>query len=228
MWTAVVTCLLSVVTTIGIHSKLFDFGSLSKIESINLFENKHYLFFRFWIIFHCVFVLISMAGVRLILHKTATGFGGLGFVFFTVFAFTEIFRQMYVLFYINGLRKSYWAIKGAEQALVLSNIDTALLFGYALFGLFICCFALGNISFGLAIWGNHIRDKVFSTLLIFWGIVGLLAFCNEFWAAKALGTALEKCNLFFQPMMRFLFALWMLWKMKMKAPINSSMSLSKT
>ena len=99
---AAICGLLTVITTIGIHSSLFDLGTLNAAQRIRLFQHPTYLLNRAWVILHCLLVLVAMWGFFLIQFKKSPGFVGLGFIFFAVFSFTEIFRQLYVLFYING------------------------------------------------------------------------------------------------------------------------------
>jgi hypothetical protein len=218
---AIICCFLSVITTLGIHSSLFSLGSLDFDQRIRLFENPTYLLNRFWIIFHCLFVLLSMWGFLLIQFKKSPGYTGLGFVFFSVFSFTEIFRQMLVLFYLNNLRRSYLDTTDvATQEMIKTNMEHTGLIGYALFGLFIIAFALGNIFYGLALADGSKRDRILAALLLLWGIGNLLAFANEFWLNERLSNFLEAFNIGFQPLMRTLIGLWMLWKWKQVAPIK--------
>ena len=210
-----VCCLLSVITTLGIHSSLFDLGELTFEERLNLIDNTTYMANRFWIIFHCLLVLVSMLGFLLIQVKTSPGFTILGFVFFTVFSFTEIFRQMFVFFYLNNLRRAYLdtddeIIRNAIQI----NMEHAGLIGYALFGLFIVAFALGNICYGLSLLGGPKWDRILSYLLLFWGLGNLAAFANEFIHSDALSVFVEYFSIIYQPIMRLLIGLWLLDKFK--------------
>ncbi|MFD0861819.1 hypothetical protein ACFQ1M_06340 [Sungkyunkwania multivorans] len=215
LWLAIICCLLSVITTVGIHSSLFDLGDLSAEERIRLFENSTYMMTRFWIIAHCLFVLISMLGFLFIQYKKSPGFTVLGFVFFAVFSFTEIFRQMFVLFYMNNLRRSYLETDDiAVQQMIQINIDHAGLIGYALFGLFIVAFALGNIFYGISLLNNSRLDRILAYLLLVWGVGNLIAFGNEFWMSETVGQSIELFSIIYQPIMRLLIGLWMLHKLR--------------
>lgn len=212
---AIVCCFLSVLTTLGIHSNLFDLGELSFDDRIRLFENSKYIANRFWIIIHCLFVLIAMLGFLLIQFKKSRGFTILGFVFFAVFSFTEIFRQMFVFFYMNNLRRSYLETDNeAMHEIIQVNIDHAGLIGYALFGLFIVAFALGNICYGISLLGGNKMDRILAYLLLVWGFGNLLAFGNEFWTSESVGHFVEYFSIIYQPIMRVLVGLWMLHKFK--------------
>lgn len=212
---AIVCCFLSVITTLGIHSNLFELGELSFDERIRLFENSKYLANRFWVIVHCLFVLIAMLGFLLIQFKRSAGFTILGFVFFTVFSFAEIFRQMFVFFYLNNLRRSYLQTNDtAVQEMIQINMDHAGLIGYALFGLFIVTFALGNICYGISLFGSTKLDRILAYLLLIWGFGNLTAFGNEFWKSESVGQFVEYFSIIYQPIMRILLGLWMLHKIK--------------
>lgn len=210
---AIGCCLLSVISTIGIHSDLFHIGELSVGEQMRLFENSKYLAGRFWIIIHCLFVVISMLGFLLIQFKKSPGFTVLGFTFFIVFAFTEIFRQMFVLFFLNNLRRLYLASNSnAVQELLKTNIDHAIFIGHALFGLFIVAFALGTICYGISLISRSKLDSLLAFLLLIWGIGNLCAFGNVFWSFEVLNQILEYFSMIYQPVMRLLIGLWMILK----------------
>ena len=209
---AIICCFLSVITTLGIHSSIFDLGNLTFEQGLTLPENNIYILKRFWIIVHCLFVLISMWGFYLIQFKKSPGFIGLGFAFFGVFAFTEIFRQMFILFYLNNLRRSYLEANEAVQEIILINMDHAGLLGYAMFGLFIVAFSLGSLFYGIGLLGENKIDRSLAFLLIIWGIGNLMAFANEFWQLKSLTSFLDAFSLIYQPVMRFIIGLWMLSK----------------
>ena len=208
---AIICCFLSVITTLGIHSNLFDLGELSFDERIKLYENTTYITNRFWVITHCLFVLIAMLGFLLIQVKKSPGFTILGFVFFTVFSFTEIFRQMFVFFYLNNLRRSYIETSNSEiRDMIQINMDHAGLIGYALFGLFIVAFALGTICYGISLLGSNKIDRILAYLLLIWGFGNLVAFGNEFWNSEIIERFVKYFSIIYQPIMRVLLGLWML------------------
>ncbi len=212
---SIVCCFLSVITTIGIHSNLFDLGEMTFDDRIRLFENSTYIASKFWVIVHCLFVFIAMLGFLLIQFKKSPGFTILGFVFFAVFSFTEIFRQMFVFFYLNNLRRSFLDTDDtAAQEMIQMNMDQAGLIGYALFGLFIVAFALGNICYGLSLFGGTKSDRVLAYLLLIWGIGNLTAFGNEFWNAEPVAHFVEYFSIIYQPIMRALVGWWLWTKFK--------------
>ena len=221
---AAICCLLSVITTLGVHSSLFDLGELSQDERMRLYDNPKYLAKRFWVILHCLFVLIAMLGFLLIQVKKSPGFTILGFAFFAVFSFTEIFRQMFVFFYLNNLRRAYVeAGDPAMQEMIQVNIDHAGLVGYALFGLFIVAFSLGNISYGISLLDRDRLDRILAFLMLVWGVGNLLAFGNEFWKSEPLGHFIEYFSLIYQPIMRAIIGLWMLNKLRVFRSTQSEM-----
>ncbi|WP_350291484.1 hypothetical protein [uncultured Croceitalea sp.] len=221
---ASVCCLLSVITTIGIHSSLFDLGALNFDERLLLFNDNRYLANRFWVILHCLFVLISMWGFGLVQFNKSPGFIGLGFVLFSVFAFTEIFRQIFVMFYLNGLRRNFLEADNTSQEVLRISIENAGLVGYSLFGLFILTFALGNIFYGLGLFKKNRIDTILAILLLFWGFGNLIAFGNEFWEYGPISKTLESFNIVFQPFFRLIIGFWMIFKWRKIKSNNDEMA----
>ena len=87
---------------------------------MTLFQNSRYLVRRWWVIAYCLLVLVAMWGFFVAQAARAQGWAGLGLTFFAVFAFTEIFRQILVLFYLNGLRAGYLDAAYQEKGARLS------------------------------------------------------------------------------------------------------------
>ncbi len=111
-----------------------------------------------------------------------------------------------------------------KQVLV-QNMDSAGLFGYALFGLFIFAFSLGNICYGIALFGNKRLDNILAILLLIWGILNLIAFGNEFWHSTTINVYIEYFSLFYQPLMRVLLAIWLWLQLKQKFSTRDSKQL---
>ena len=208
---AAIACFATVITTIGIHA-IFNFDVTTFEERVSLFRNRLYLLNRWWVIVHCLLVLIAMWGVFVARRLRASGWVGLGLTFFSVFAFTEIFRQILVLFYLNGLRARYLAATDDGLRVFLTHsMDQFGLISLSLFGLFILSFALGNLCYGIALVPEEGFDRILGVLLLVWAFGTLTAFGNAFWEAPGLERAVSVFNLWFQPAMRFLIALW-LWR----------------
>lgn len=205
---------LSIITTLGIH--LFFPPVPADFESrAMLFQSSMYLFNRWWIIIHCLLVLVAMWGFYLIQRDKKQEWAGLGFLFFGVFAVVEIFRQFLVLFYLNGLRANYVAetdmtIKG----LLKNDINNFTLFSVSFFGLFVFAFGLGNLCYGLSLWGEKRFGKILSWLLILWSLGSMLALSNEFLKSELLAKGIETYNYVYQPVMRGLLAWWVWGKAK--------------
>jgi hypothetical protein len=192
---ASVCCFLSVVTTLGIHV-LFPEPSGDFEERIKLYQNSIYILNRWWIIAHCLLVLVAMWGFALIQLPKAPGFIGLGFLCFAVFAVAEITRQMFVLFYINNLREQYELVADVVQK---QNIKSRLMYAGALtsplFGVFILFFALGNFNYGLSLWKAQDFGKFISVILLVWAAGTFSALGNSFWKSPTLDKIIEVYNL---------------------------------
>ena len=109
---ASVCCFITVITTLGIHA-FFPDPPAGFEERILLFRNTTYLVNRWWVIVHCLLVIVAMWGFALLMFKRMPGLTGLGFLFFCVFGIAEITRQMMVLFYTNVLREQYYTATDA-------------------------------------------------------------------------------------------------------------------
>lgn len=204
-------CFLTVITTLGIHLYFPD-PPAGFEERVQLFRNKTYLLNRWWVIVHCLLVIIAMWGFALLRIKRSPGFAGLGFLFFCVFSIAEITRQMFVLFYTNGLREQYvLASDPTIKEALRASLTNAGLLTAPFFGVFILMFALGNLCYGISLHREKGFSKLISVLLILWGIEGLISLGNNFWKFTLVNQIIEKYNYTFQPFIRALLGLW-LWK----------------
>lgn len=208
---ASICCLLTVLTTLGIHL-FFPDPPANFEDRVLLFQNTTYMINRWWVITHCLLVIISMWGFGMLQLKESPGFSVLGFLFFSVFAIAEISRQMFVLFYVNELREQYVAVSDPviKDALKLT-ISNAGLLTAPLFGVFLFTFGLGNLCYGLSLAGEPGFDKFLSILLIAWSIGTFVNFANSFWKLPAVDSFMQQFSFTYQPFMRALIAFW-LWK----------------
>jgi hypothetical protein len=202
---------ITVLSTLGIH--LFFSDPPADFEArAKLFQDSGYLFNRWWIIVHCLLVLVAMWGFFLLQCKKSLGFAGLGLLFFGVFAVVEIARQMFVLFYLNGLRARYLAeADAAVKSLLQHDLNTFSLFSGSFFGLFILAFGLGNLCYGLSLWRENGFSKTLSWLMIFWSLGNFMALANDFIHSGTIAQFIEKYNFLYQPFMRGLLA-WWVWE----------------
>ncbi len=208
---AAICCFLTVITTLGIHL-CFPDPPADFEERVKLYRNNQYLFNRWWVIVHCLLVIISMWGFALLQFKKSPGAAGLGFLFITVFALAEITRQLMVFFYINELREQYAASNDPFfKESVKVSLTNAGLFTASLFGLFILSFGLGNLFNGVSLLRGDKFDRLMALLLIAWGCATLIGFGNIFWEITAISDIIEVYNYSFQPLVRALLAAW-LWK----------------
>lgn len=208
---AAACCLLSVVTTLGIHL-YFPEPPADFEHRAMLHKNTIYLANRWWVVVHCLLVIVSMWGFALVQRKKAPASTGLGFLFIAVFALAEITRQLFVLFYMNELRVQYAAVTDEFSKQNIRNLLTyAGLLTAPLFGLFILSFAIGNLCFGLGLWKEKGFSKWVSVLLVVWAAGSFISFGNHFWEVETINKAVEVYSFTFQPLMRMLLGLW-LWK----------------
>ncbi len=199
----------SVITTVGIHSSLFDIDMSSYDNKIQLYESFKNSLSKWWIIVHCLLVLVTMWGIWLLRFNKSHFWMSLGFIFYAVFAFVEIFRQFLELFYLNGLINQYETAETMEiKGYLITQIESFNLISHALFGLFIFAFAFENVSYGVALINGKKWDSILGVLLLIWGVLGLLILGNEFWNIDWLGKFLSFISFVYQPMVRFTIGVW--------------------
>lgn len=208
---ASVCCFLTVITTLGIHA-FFPDPPASFEERVLLFRDPTYLLNRWWVIAHCLLVIVAMWGFALLQFKKAPGFTGLGFLFFCVFSIAEITRQMIALFYINGLREQYvMATDAATKEGLKLTLSTAGLLTSPLFGVFILMFGLGSLCYGFSLARAKGFDKLLSILFLISGAGSFVLMGNDFWKIGWLENLLSKYNSTFTPLLRAIIGIW-LWK----------------
>jgi len=208
---APVCCLVTVITTLGIHAYFPD-PPASFEERILLFRSEIYLINRWWVIAHCLLVISAMWGFALLQFKAKPGLTGLGFLFFCVFGIAEITRQMMVLLYINPLREQYFmATDEVTRNGLKIVLSTAGQLTAPLFGVFILMFGLGNLCYGFSLINTKGFSKLLSILLIISAIANIIMLGNSFWKIPAIDGVLEKYSFTFTPLLRMITAIW-LWK----------------
>lgn len=212
---AAICCFLSVITTLGIHL-YFPEPPQDFEQRALLHKNTLYIVNRWWVIVHCLLVLVAMWAFAVIQWRKTAGVAGLGFLFFAVFAIAEITRQMFVLFYMNELREQYAVINNSDSKQNLRNLlSYAGLLTAPLFGLFILVFALGNLCYGLSLWKEEGFGKWLGLMLLIWSVCGLTVLGNQFWKIEGINKIVEMYNYSFQPLIRLLLGIW-LWRKAIK------------
>lgn len=199
------------ITTLGVH--FITFPSETFEERILLYKNPLYHFRNGLLVFHCVLAIISLYGfvvVRRLTHAAATN---VGMIFFSFFAFTEIFRMMYNAWYGNGIRQKY--AEAADEVMKEAFRHDLELWGLSsnsLFLVFILCFALGNLFYGLALFKDvDLFTRILGYGFLLWSLLTFLALGNDFWENEIIGIVVSVNNKFFQPTIRFAVGFW-LWR----------------
>ncbi len=216
-----VCAFLVVITTIGIHSDIFVIDTDFYEDKVAMYKSFWYNMEKWWIIVHCMLVLITMWGIRQLKHHRSTLWFGLGFFFYAVFSFTEIARQFLGLFYANNLKIKLELEQVAEaQAHLLAQIDGYSYISYALFGLFIFAFSIGNLFYGIGFLRETEWDKILGLLLLVWGIIGLLTLGNEFWNISWLNRVIEFSSELYQPLVRLAIGWWFVRQIRLQTIPN--------
>ena len=208
---ASICCLTTVITTLGIHAYFPD-PPASFEERILLFRNMTYLVNRWWVIAHCLLVIVAMWGFALLQFNKTPGLTGLGFLCFCVFGIAEITRQMMVLFYANVLREQYYLAsdESTRNALKIA-LSSAGQLTAPLFGVFILMFGLGSLCYGLSLVHTKGLSNLLSITLIISAVASFIMLGNSFWKIQSLDSVIEKYSYTFTPLLRAITGVW-LWK----------------
>jgi hypothetical protein len=193
---------LSVGTTIGIHS--FIKGPATFEESLVMYKTGYYLFTKWWVIFHCLFVIFSIYGLTHYLNERKNHFANAGFTFYTIFGVLEIIRMLLVIHYLGTLRNSYLSTSDEEvRALIKISIDGFAGIGNALFAAFTIAILLGNLFTGLACLNETKSIRYLGVGLIVWSAVLVVSIMNEYLNSAGINSFMEVFSLSFQPLIRF-------------------------
>jgi hypothetical protein len=203
--------LITVFTTIAIHRIHVPSGNFE--ENVLLYKNSLFLLLNWIIMFHCLMVLFSMLGAALVIEKHSRALAILGFLFIALFVFSEWQRTLNTLWHINGLRRKY-TLTADESTLqfIRFEIQNRLSQSNVLFLLFILGFSLGNGCYGLAMIKNKGLDRYIGAGLLIWFCCTACAFIYDFVPAQWLGTIVDICNKYYQPVIRLALAYWLLQK----------------
>jgi hypothetical protein len=200
--TSAVCAFLSVVTTIGIHS--FIKGPATFEESLVMYKTGYYLFTKWWVIFHCLFVILSIYGLTHYLNERRNPFASAGFTFYAIFGVLEIIRMLLVIHYLGALRDAYLSTNDESvKALMKLSMDSFAGIGNALFAAFTIAILLGNLFTGLACLGDSKSVRYLGVGLIIWCGVLFLSIINEYLNNAGINSFMEVFSLSFQPLIRF-------------------------
>lgn len=208
---ATVAAFLIAFTTVGVHFITFSVETLE--QRAQLSHSYLYHFRNGLIVFHCLLAIVSLYGFVVVKRTTRFASVSVGMLFFSFFSFTEILRMMFNSWYANGLRRRYLGVTDESLRFLLEvDLENWGLISNSFFLVFILCFAMGNLFYGVAL---HNDSEIFGRFLgfgfLFWSLFSFIAFGNEFWGNKILESIVEMNNKYYQPLMRFAIGVW-LWK----------------
>ena len=201
-----IMALLTVVTTLGIHS--FLGGPATFEEALQVYKSPYYLFTKFWVVVHCIAVMVSMYAFCKYVKHHGNVFAGLGFTFYAGFGLAEILRMCLVLGYLGHLRSVYLVSDEENVRHILRiQMDSFTGFGQGLFLTFFICFIMGNLITGLSCLRMSRLFHLVGIILIIWAWIGLVFFANEFFHIQSVEIFASYFNAIYQPFARALIAL---------------------
>ena len=208
-----VAALIMVGTTVGVHFVTFPSDTFE--QRVMLYQNSAYHLRTGMVVVHCVLAIVSLMGfvVRKRMRAEPLGATLTGMIFFTLFGFTEIMRMMFSAWFANGLRERYaQATDEAARLLMRHELDLWSLMGNSFFLVFILCFALGNLFYGLSLFrDSEVLTRWLGYGFLLWSLLTFLAMGNDFWDNAVVGAIAEVNNKYFQPFMRLTIGVW-LWR----------------
>lgn len=199
---------ISVITTLGVH--LIPIPASNFDEAVLLYQNTTYLFSRWWIIFHCIAVFISMTGVYMVITSSTNIHARLGLMSFGVFSWAEITRMLLSLTYLASLRRSF--VEETDplvKTILKTDIVNFSQAGNGLFAVFMLGFALGNLFYGIELLKGKGLSRVIGVLLICWFCTGILGLYELFSPSVYRSEFFEIYSITFQPIVRGLTAYWL-------------------
>lgn len=200
--TAAICALLSVITTIGIHG--FITGPATFEEALHLYKTSYYIFSKWWVIFHCLFVVISMYGISMCVPDSA--FSRLGLTFYVAFGLTEIFRMLLVLHYLRVIRDRYLTADAALQEIIRVNVDAFAGISETLFTAFTLFILLGNLFTGIAALSATGLIRWVGYALFVWTFVLILSLFNVYFNNPSIDLVINYFSLSIQPLIRLSIA----------------------
>ncbi len=199
---AAVCALLSVVTTIGIHG--FITGPATFEESLVMYKTPYYIFTKWWVILHCLFVVVSIYGICT--YTSHSAFSRLGLLFYTAFGLTEVFRMLLVLHYLNVLRDRFLAADSHIQEIIRLDLDAFAGISQTMFVGFTLFILLGNLFTGIAALSGVGIMRFVGYALLIWACVLMLSLINIYMGNSALDSVIHYFSLSIQPAVRLLIA----------------------
>ncbi len=204
--TATTCAFLSVITTLGIHS--FITGPTSFEESLLMYKTSSYIFSKWWVIIHCLFVVIAIYGISMCVPQSA--FARLGLAFYTAFGLTEIFRMLMVLHYVRELRDRYLSADATAQEIIRINLDAFAGISQTLFTAFTLFILLGNLFTGVSAFGGTGIIRYVGYALLVWTFVLALSLVNVYANNPSVDSVVHYFSLCVQPLIRLVIAVALL------------------
>lgn len=202
-----IAAVLSVITTIGIHS--FFKGPASFEEGLQIYKSANYIAGKWWVILHCIIVLTTVFAVSQSPEMKDVPLIRLAVIFYGGFALFEITRMTLVLNYFSTLRDQYLAADESMRPVIRVSLDSFSGISGALFAAFSICFCLGNFFLGFSFLraGSH---AVLSVMFLLWSAMTVIYLTNDYVRNEWLETFFGYFNLVYQPIARFALA-WYLF-----------------
>ena len=210
---ASICAILTAFTTIAVHWLPDLWSNAVTFESrVQLRHNAVYLGRLWFVLIHCVLVVISMAAIPCLLNGAARLIAVFGFGCYVMFAFVEILRTSLSIFAVNRAWRAGYETSNDDmrRQTFRDALDTFGGVNDTLFFLFFAAFTVGVFCYGLALLLRSGIDQGVGLLFLLWGVLNLPDLVGAIAGNEALGKGFDWVGRYFQPAARFLIGLW-LW-----------------
>jgi hypothetical protein len=210
---AAICALVTALTTIVVHAVPNLYAQYDTfIKRVDLRNNWIYIT-RFWfVLLHCVFVVVSMYAVGIRRLRAAPVLLPLGFLSFVVFAYTEWLRTTLAIFALNRTWRSAYAAANEESVKQFTEafINAFAGFNDAFFYIFFTFFLIGCACYGFAYIHLSGSERKIGWLFILWAATGVPAWIDEVLLTN-LSAYFAWMGWYFQCIARVIIGIW-LWK----------------
>ena len=221
---ASICALLTALTTLAVHWLPELWKDVTTFDAqVQLRHNAIYIVRLWTVLLHCVLVVVSMAAIPWLLTGPSRLVAMFGFGSFVMFAFVEMLRTSLSIFAVNRAWRSGYelATEDVKRTAFRSALESFSGMNDALFFLFFLAFTLGLFCYGFALLRTNGMDRGVALLFLVWGLLNLPGLIGTILGNESLAAPFGWVGPYFQPLARFLIAIW-LWSVSKRLNVQET------